>query len=152
MFLDCFQAEQFCCVVVVDLLQDGWRQADAVDLPAALGRDWGGRVVEILVFGFEEAVVDVVELVAKDLLRSLDSVGDGVGAEDDAVLILFEELAGGPRLTTELAYSGCDVNVQVGVFVESGAYVAEVFSKVADVKSYEFCFGVASEDSVAGCE
>src|SRR6185295_19001027 len=66
---------------VVHFAQDLIGQTEAVDAPAALRRNACRCVVEVLVLGFEKAVVDLVQLVAEHLLRILVAVRNGVGPE-----------------------------------------------------------------------
>src|SRR6185295_17140251 len=102
------ESHQACGVPFVDLLQDALGKTEAVDPPAALRRHRSGGVVEVLVLRLEEAVVDLVELVVEDLLRVLVALGrrDGVGPEEDPVLVLVEEFPRRPRLTPKLADPG----------------------------------------------
>jgi hypothetical protein len=51
-------------------------------------------VVEILVFGFEEPIVDFVKLVSENLQRRNRSVRNRVRSEENAILIFVEEFAG----------------------------------------------------------
>jgi hypothetical protein len=51
-------------------------------------------MVEILVFGFEEPIVDFVKLVSENFLRRNRSVRNRVRSEENAILILVEEFAG----------------------------------------------------------
>lgn len=119
-------------------------------MPAALWGNGGGGVIEVFILGFKEAVVDFVELVTEDLLWGLFATGDGIGAKEDAVLVLVEEAAGGAGLAAEFADASGDVDGKVGVLVEGGGDVLEVFGEVADVEGDELRFGVASEDAIAG--
>src|SRR5690242_17764839 len=97
-------------VLVVHLLQNRVAQLNSVDLPAALRRNLRRRVIEVLIVALEEAVVDLVQGIAKYLLGKLIAVGSSVRAEHDPVLILIEKPAGGTRLAAEFANAGSDVN------------------------------------------
>src|SRR4051812_28919156 len=78
-------------VLVIDFCQYIVGQVEAVDRPAALGRDGAQAVAEIFVVGFEKAVVD---LVAFDL-------GRGIHPEEDAVGVAQEEAARRVGLATD---------------------------------------------------
>src|SRR5260370_27821744 len=65
--------------------------------PPALRWNRRRRVVEVLILGFEKAIVDFVQCIAEGLLRCAGA-GARVGAEQDAVLIPVEELSRGARL------------------------------------------------------
>src|SRR3989304_447747 len=94
------KAEEPRRVVAIDLLQDRLLGVAPVDPPAPWGWNRGWSVVEILVGPFEEAEVDFVQLVAEDLLRRLEPERrwNGVGPEEDAVLVAIEEPLRGPPL------------------------------------------------------
>src|SRR4051812_26924580 len=64
-------AQQARGVAVVELPQDSIRKAQAINIPAPLRRLLGGRVREILILGLEEAVVDLIQRVAEQLLRDV---------------------------------------------------------------------------------
>src|SRR5215475_364124 len=64
-------------VLVVDLLQNGVGQGEAVDPPAPLRGHRRRRVVEVLVLSFKKTEVDLVELAAENLLGGIVSVRDG---------------------------------------------------------------------------
>src|SRR5690606_15584159 len=98
-------------VLVVDLPQDLIRQPQPVDAPPTLRRHRRGCVVEVLVLRLEEAEIDLVQLVAEDLLRRLVSLRNRVRSEQDPVLVLLEEPARRPRLASELADAGPDLDV-----------------------------------------
>src|SRR5207247_4507088 len=115
-------------VVLVHLREDGVGKAEAVDPPAPLGRDGGRRVVEVLVLGLEEPVVDLVELVLEDLLRVALAVGGrhGIGPEEDPVLVLLGELPRGARLAAQLSDARSDLDRHVGQLVEGGGHEGQV--------------------------
>ena len=56
-------------VSVVDLAQNLVRQLDTINPPTALRRNLRRSVVKILVVGFEETIIDFVQLIVEDLLR-----------------------------------------------------------------------------------
>ena len=91
-------------VLVVQLLEDLVRQAEAVHLPERVPL---AVVVEVLVVGLEHAEVDEV-LVG----------GPGVLPEHHAVLVLLEPGARGARLSAELGEDGADLRVDVRQTVE----------------------------------
>src|SRR6267142_4536605 len=91
-------AQQACGVLVVDFAQNRFRQSYSVDAPTSLWRFCRGRVVEVLVFSFQEPVVDVIQLLSKDLLRGVETSRHGISTEHDSVLILLKELARRARL------------------------------------------------------
>src|SRR5260370_328719 len=121
-----FHAQQPSRVVVVDLAQNRIRQSQAGNAPAALGRLLGGRIVEVFVFGLEEAVVDFVEALTEDLLRRFDAFGDSVGAEQDTVLILVEELSRAAGLAAQLADAGAELDAHVRVAVHGLRDVGQI--------------------------
>src|SRR3984957_816722 len=90
-------------VFVVDLFQDWVGQADSVDAPPALRGYRRGSIVEVLVFGFKETVVDLVEFITVNLLWSVGAIRNGVRTEEDAILIFVEEFARCARLAAEFA-------------------------------------------------
>src|SRR4051812_28667850 len=137
-------------VVVVDLLQDRLRQAQAVDPPASLGRDGRGRVIEVLVLRLQEPVVDLVERIVEDLLRVVVAVRrrHRVRAEEDAVLVLLEELPRRARLPAQLADAGPDLDRRVRELVQGLAHEGEVLRVVPDVEEHELGAGMAGEHAV----
>src|ERR1044072_9248201 len=78
---------------VVDLLQNLIRQADSVNTPAPLRRNRSWSVVEVLILGFEKAVIDLVQLVAEDLLRRFVSMRCRVCGKQNPVLVLIKKCA-----------------------------------------------------------
>src|ERR1700680_392550 len=86
-------------VAVIHFLQNGVRQVNAVNAPAALRRYFGRGVIKILVLSLQEAVVNLVQLIVEHLLRKLVAMRSGIGSEKNAVLIFVKEFTGGSRLT-----------------------------------------------------
>src|SRR5918993_808135 len=142
------QPQQARGVLPVDFAQNPVGQPQPVNLPAPL-RGFGRRgVVEVLVLGLKEPVVDFVQLVAEDLLRRLEAVGHGVGAEENSVLIPVEELTRGAGLAPKLADARADLDRGVPVAVEPLRDPRQVFG-VADVQVDEVRARVARDDAVA---
>jgi hypothetical protein len=54
------QPEDALGILVIHLAEDRFGQAKTVDSPPTLRRDTRRRVVEVLILGFEEAVIDPV--------------------------------------------------------------------------------------------
>ncbi len=106
-------------VFVVNFFQDFVGEAHAIHGPE--------RVVffvirEVFVLGFEDAEVGLV------------FVGNpAVFAEEDAVLIFFEEGAGGARLASEFGDDGAGFDEHVGGFVEPAGEVGEVVGLPGEV-------------------
>src|SRR5918993_1999148 len=76
------------CVLVIELPQHRVRQAETVQLPE---RVIVAVVIEVFVVGFEDAPI------VRELIRLI-----AVLAEQDAILVLDEELASHPRLSAEV--------------------------------------------------
>ena len=53
---------------IIDLAQNAIGETQSIDLPAALRRFGRGSVIEVFVFGFEGAVVNLVQLISERLL------------------------------------------------------------------------------------
>src|SRR5579863_6359709 len=141
--------EQLRRVGEIYLVQNPFRQAEPVDSPAALRRRGRRRVIEVLILTFEEAKVDLVELVAENLLWRLEAAWDGVRAEQDAILILVEKLARCARLASELADARGNVDVQVGITIEALGDEGEILRVAAHVQSDELRVRVAFDHAIA---
>jgi hypothetical protein len=73
---DCLRrkAQEPSGILPVDLMEHLFRQPNAINTPTSLRRDGRRDVVEVLVIGFEEPVIDLVQVIAEELLgrTSLD--------------------------------------------------------------------------------
>src|ERR1035437_5801942 len=135
-------------ILPIYFAQDLFRQSDARDPPTALWRYGRRGVVEILIFGFKEPVVDLVERFAEDLLRR-GGTGMGGGGEHNPVLEFIEELARHPRLAGQVAGAGGDVDAHVGMCGQAFRNVRQIF-RVGDVEADELGAWVAPHDMAAG--
>ena len=90
-------------ICVIHLAQDLIRQMDPVDTPSPLWRNVRRSIVKILIVGFQESIVDLVESVVEYLLRRIVAVRCRIGAEEDSVLILLKEGTRGPRLAAQFS-------------------------------------------------
>src|SRR5215472_14383969 len=120
---------------------------NAVDAPASLRghRCWG--VVEIVVVGFQKTVINLVKLVAEDLLGHVHTVGRGVGSEQDAILIAIEEPTGSSGLPSEFADASAKFHVQVSVPVELLRYECKILRVASDVQSDELSLRMARDNA-----
>src|SRR5947199_4583497 len=125
-------------ILRIDLLEDRFGKTEAVNPPSSLRRHGRRCVVEVLVFGFEKPVVDLVKLIVEDLLRRLFSAWNRVGAEHDAVLKALDELVGSSRLSAQFSDAGRNLDVHVGMAVEALRYVLEIF-RIRYVQADELC-------------
>jgi len=73
-------------ILEIDLLEDRIRQADTVNSPTSLRRHRRGCVIEVFVLCLEKAVVDLIQLLAEDLLRSVRSIRHSICAKQNAIL------------------------------------------------------------------
>ena len=149
--------EQARRVLEVELAQDLLGQAEAVDLPAALDRR--GRF-ELAVVGLEvapgrlEEAALVVERGRRGAVRAVHHVvlrrpHAEVGAEQDAVLVLLEELPHLARVVpADLGHARRGVDVEVGVLVEHAGDVVGILGVVAEVHADEDGLGVAGHASL----
>src|SRR5215467_12390358 len=136
-------------VLVIDFLEDFILQSQAINSPAPLRRHLRRRVVEILVFGFQEPVIDFVQQVGEDLLRRVRPVRNGVRSKQKSILIFFKELSGHARLAAKLSYAGAHLPVHVGKTIHTFAHVGKVFCVVAYVKHDELRLGMTLQHTVA---
>src|SRR5687768_15385514 len=126
----------FQCVLVVDLLEDLVRQVDAVQLPE---RVIVAIVIEVVVAGLENAPV----------IRILVRL-ERVLPEQDLVLVLDEEVAGGARLPADVVQYRADLRVDVR-HVEDLPEVLQVVRLPAHMGGDEGCLRVLPEEVVALC-
>src|ERR1700730_17340506 len=117
-------------VAVIHFLQNGVRQVNAVNAPAALRRYFGRGVIEILVLGFQKAVVNLVQLIVKHLLRKLVPMRSRISSEKNTVLILVEEFTARQRLTAYFPRSCGDIDGHVGKAVKIIRDVLQIFGKI----------------------
>src|ERR1044072_3114763 len=103
----------------VDLLQNLIRQADSVNTPAPLRRDGGWSVVEVLILRLEKAVIDLVQLVAEDLLRRFLSMRCRVCGKQNPVLVLIKKFACQAWLPAEFADTSSDIDGHVWITIET---------------------------------
>jgi hypothetical protein len=114
-------------VLVIQLAQHLVGKTDAIQLPE---RVIVAVVVEVFVVGFEDAPI------VRVLVRLI-----AVFPEQDAILVLDEELARGARLAAEVVEHGRDVVVDVRVLVEQLAGAREVIRVPAEMRQDERVFG-----------
>src|SRR6185369_7154294 len=119
-----------------------------VNAPTTLRRNGRRRVIEILVFSFKKAVVDLVKFVAENLLRRLIAVRRGVRCEEYSVLILVKKLSRHTRLAAEFTNACCDVNVHVWITIETLGDVGQVL-RVGRVKGDEVSLRMSLYDTVS---
>src|ERR1041385_2932672 len=137
-------------IFVINLFQNRLGQLNAIDFPAALRRNLGWSVIEILIIGFKETIVDLVQLVVEDLLRKLIAMERRVCAEKNAVLIFVEEAACTPWLPPKFADPGGNINAHVWKAVEVLGDISKIFGEVANVKHKELGFRMTRENTIAG--
>src|SRR6185369_50628 len=128
-------------------LQNLLRQADAVNAPATLRWNGRGRIVEILILRLEKAIIDLIQLVAEDLLRCFNAMRCGICRKQNPVLILVEELARHAWLSTQLADTSRDIDVHVRVTIETLRNIRQIF-RIRRVKCDELCARVSLNHSV----
>src|SRR5258708_21303824 len=107
----------------------------AIDIPTALP---GGvrRILKILVFGLEKAVVEAIHL---------DS-GYEVGAEDDAVREAQEEPPCRVGLPSQLRGACADIDQNIRIGVEHRCYALQILSVFSYMRGYEGGTRVSFED------
>ena len=90
---------------MMNLPQNVFRQADAINPPASLRwyRRW--RVVEILILRLKKTVVNLVKFVSENLLWGFIAVRRRISSKQYSILILVEKLSRHSRLPAESAIS-----------------------------------------------
>src|ERR1700733_1388756 len=101
-----------------------------INLPPSLRWGFRGRVIEVLIIGLEESIINLVEFVVENLLRKLVTVRRSVRSKQNPVLILVEESPRSPRLPPQLANTRSDVNVHVRKAVEAFGYIGKIFREI----------------------
>src|SRR5579859_1428155 len=136
-------------VLVVDLLEDFIGQTQPINPPPSLRRHLRRRVIEILVFGFQKPVIDLVQQVSEDLLRRISPVRNGVGSKQDSILIFVKELSGHARLAPKLSDAGAHLHVHIRKAIHAFAHVRKIFGVIPHVKNNELRLGMALQNAVA---
>src|SRR5690242_2817786 len=106
-------------VAVIDLLEHGVRQSQAIDLPAPLPRCI--VIIEIFVVGFEPTEVVLVQGSFKVV----------VGTKHDPVLEIGEQLVRAARLAAEFGFASAELYVDVPEPSQQGLDVVEIFRPIA---------------------
>src|SRR3954452_9883760 len=78
-------------ILVIDLPQDLLRKRETVDSPPSLRWHTRRCVVEILILGFKEPVIDVIQVLAEHLLRRFRTERNRVGPKQNSILVFVEE-------------------------------------------------------------
>src|SRR5450755_669875 len=139
-------------VPVVHLAKNRIRQINPVNPPPALRRYLGGCVVEMLIFGFQKTEINLIQLVIEDLLWKFVAVRSRVRAEQNPVLVPFEELAGSCRLASEFADARGNIDEHVGKAVEIFGYVLQILCEVSYMECHKLGFRMPRHHSIAGSD
>src|SRR6266704_1348286 len=126
-----FDLQEPSSIVEVHLLENPIRQSQTINPPAALGWHWHRSVIEVLIFGFQKAVIDFVQLIGEDLLRRIGPVRNRIRAKKDSILVFLEELPGHARLPAELSDAGPQLHVHIGKAVHAFADVGKILCVIA---------------------
>src|ERR1051326_4984168 len=98
--------KQACGILAVYLAQNALRQPDSVNSPSPLRGNRRRRVVEILILGFQKAVINLIQGIDKNLLRRIRSVRHRVCSKKNPILISVKKLSRHPRLSAEFTDPG----------------------------------------------
>src|SRR5579862_6751306 len=139
-------------IVEIDFAKNCFRKMDAVDAPAPLRRYFRRSVIEILVVCLQESIVDFVQLVVEDLLRSLVPMRSGVGAEQDAILIPVKKLLRRAGLPAQLSNAGRNIDRHIREAVKILRDIRQVLAEVSHVQHHELRFRMSGKNPVAGLE
>ena len=121
-----------------------------VNPPAALRRYFSRGVIEILIFGFQETVINFIEFVVEYLLGKSFSMRSRIGSKQNPVLVFVEEFSGSARLASQFAYSGGSVDGHIGKSVEILGDILQVFRKIAHVQDDKLSLGMFGKNTVSG--
>src|SRR4051794_35773114 len=123
---------------------------NSINSPPPLRRNFGGSIIEILIFSFEETKINFVELVIEDLLREFVAVERGIRGEKNPVLVLVEKFSGGYRLSPQLANPGSHIDEHVREPVQVLGNILQIFRKIAEVQGDKLRLRVACHHAIAG--
>src|SRR5262245_4283588 len=142
------QTQQASSVFVVDLVENLIGQSDSINAPTSLRGNWRWRIIEVLIFGFKKSVIDLVKLIAENLLWRFIPMRRRVCCKQDSVLILVEELSSHSRLATKFTDARRDINVHIWITVQRLSDSRQVF-RICVVQSNQVCLRVSLHDAIS---
>ena len=93
-------------------------QFNAIYPPAPLRRYLRRSIVEILVIGLEEPIINFVQLSVKHLLRKFVTMRRGIGPKENSVLITIKKSALSSGLAPQFADTCGGVHSHIGKAIE----------------------------------
>ena len=114
-------------IQVINLFKDAVFQTKPIDLPAALVGCSVRIVVEVFVFGFEEAEIGAVQF----------EIRPGIYAEQDPVLMLREKPPRRIRLASKFRYPCTEIDEQVWAIVQKLIDPSQVLGVAGNMRADE---------------
>src|ERR1700674_128293 len=96
-------------------------------------------ILEVLIISFQEAKMQAIHI----------HIRQQVGAKENSVRIVDEELASAIGLTAQFGSARAKIDGNIGISVQHVAHIRKILGRFRHVSSHEGCLGMAGEDAIA---